>query len=82
MIVTWFDIDRRTRNLFLGTAIFVDLRSGSPLCCSLGSEGITFLRVGEVLNAADFEFPVFLDKRYDDESIIGECGPASGVDQC
>ena len=82
MIATWFYIGCRTRNLFLHTSIFVDLRSGSLLCCSLGSpgyEGTTLLRVGEVLNVEDFKFPVFLDKRYDEESIVGERGSGSGV---
>jgi len=62
----------------------VDLRSGSFLCCSLGSpshEKVTLLRVREVLNAANFKFPVFLDKRYDGDSIIWEHGPGSGVEQ-
>lgn len=61
LIVTWF---------YIATA---ELRSGFPLCCSLGSpgyEGVTLLKVGEVLIAGNFKFPVFLLKGYDEESIV------------
>ena len=72
------------RKLSTHTYMFVDLRSGSPLCCSLCSSScpcITLLRVREVLDAEDFKFPVFLDERYDGDSIIWERGPGGGVEQ-
>jgi hypothetical protein len=37
------------------------------------------LSVGEVLNTEDFKFPVFLLDGYDDESIVWESGPGSGL---
>ena len=85
MIGTWFYIDYLLRNLFLHAYIFVDLRSGSPPYYSLDStthEGITFLRVGEVLHAGDFKFPILLANRYDEESIVCERGPGSGLGRC
>ena len=85
MIVTWLYIDRRTRNPFLHTYIFVDLRSGSTLCCSLDNpshDRIVFLSVGEGLNAEDFKFPVFLLDGYDGDSIVWERGPGSGLRRC
>ena len=81
-ITIWFYIGRLTRNLFLHADIFADLRSGSSPCYSLDSashEEITLLRIGEVLYAGDSKFPVLLANRYDEESIVWECGSGSGL---
>ena len=84
-IVIWFYINRRAGNLFLHTYVFVSLRNGYPLRCSLGSpshEGIMFLSIREVLEADNFKFPVFLLKGEDAESIVRVRGPRSGAAQC
>jgi hypothetical protein len=57
---------------------------GSPFCCNLGGcryEGVTHLKIGEVLDVGDFEFTVFLTDRYDADSILWERGPGSGLEQ-
>ena len=56
-----------------------DLRDDSPRLGSLGMEGLTLLGVREVLNLEDFEFPILLDERKDEDSIVVDCGAVTGV---
>jgi hypothetical protein len=51
----------------------VNLRNSHSLGRNLGSsciEGATLLGVGEVLNLEDLNFPILLDERVDDNSIV------------
>ena len=58
----------------------MDLRSKPPLGQSLGShrvKGVALLRVREVLDLENFEFPVLLDKGEDEDSIVVDCSTVS-----
>ena len=84
-IVTRFHVDCQTHDLFPHTYTLAYLRSGPPLSCNFSGpshEGVTLLRVVEILHMDNLKFPVFFDKGYDDESIVGEHGPGSGMDRC
>jgi hypothetical protein len=53
--------------------ILLSLRRRCPFGYNLGSSSIeaaTLLRVGEILNLEDLNFPILLDKRNDDEGVV------------
>src|ERR1700743_3768130 len=69
--------------LVLAHVHFADLLSSHPLGQSLDSpsnKGTTLFKVAVILGMEDLEFPILLDKRVDEGSIVVERGIEDGIE--